>query len=89
MMLQPHTLRLEVAVVQQQFHLLHTFPLRVHSRMRLHALACAQPRRNEQALPAERLCKFYPSDNMPEIRSRIYYPRFPYSQSDMPPMFSG
>jgi hypothetical protein len=31
MMLQPHSLRLEVAVVQQQFHLLCASPLQVYS----------------------------------------------------------
>jgi hypothetical protein len=31
MVLWPHSLRLKVAVVQQQFHLLRASPLRVHS----------------------------------------------------------
>jgi hypothetical protein len=82
------TLRHMVAAVQQKFHLLHASPLWVHPCRRHHAPACAQPRRNEQALPAECLCKFYPSGDMTEICSRICYPIFSYSQSGMPPMFS-
>jgi hypothetical protein len=58
-----HSLRLEVAAVQQQLHLLRA-PTRVHSHRRVHAPAAAQPRWNEQALPVERLCKFYPSGDM-------------------------
>jgi hypothetical protein len=58
-----HSLRLEVAVVQQQLHLLRA-PMRVHSHRRVRTLAAAQPQRNEQALPVERLCKFYPSGDM-------------------------
>jgi hypothetical protein len=42
---QLHSLRLKVAAVQQQLHLLHT-PMRVHSHRRVHALAAAQPQRN-------------------------------------------
>jgi hypothetical protein len=53
-----HSLRLEVAAVQQQLHLLRA-PMRVHSHIRARALAAAQPRQNEQALSVERLCKFY------------------------------
>jgi hypothetical protein len=63
MTLQLHSLRLEVAAVQQQLHLLHA-PMRVHSHRRVRAPAAAQPRRNEQALSVERLCKFYPSGDM-------------------------
>jgi hypothetical protein len=58
-----HSLRLEVAAVQQQLHLLRA-PMWVHSHRRVRALAAAQSRRNEQALPVERLCKFYPSGDM-------------------------
>jgi hypothetical protein len=58
-----HSLRLEVAAVQQQLHLLRA-PMRVHSYRRVHALIVAEPRRNEQALPVERLCKFYTSGDM-------------------------
>jgi hypothetical protein len=54
-----HSLRLEVAAVQQQLHLLRA-PMRVHSHRRVRAPAAAQPRQNEQALPVERLGKFYP-----------------------------
>jgi hypothetical protein len=36
----------------------------VHSHRRVHAPAAAQPRWNEQTLPVERLCKFYPSCDM-------------------------
>jgi hypothetical protein len=31
MTLRPHSLRLEVAAVQQQFHLLHASPMWIHS----------------------------------------------------------
>jgi hypothetical protein len=58
-----HTLRLEMATVQQQFHLLCT-PMQVHSHRRVRAPAAAQPWWNEQALTVERLCKFYLSDDM-------------------------
>jgi hypothetical protein len=54
-----------VAAVQQQLHLLLA-PMRVHSHMRVRAPAADQPRRNEQALSVERLCKFYPSGDMSE-----------------------
>jgi hypothetical protein len=57
------SLRLKVAAVQQQLHLLRA-PMRVHSHRRVHAPTAAQPRRNEQALPVERLDKFYPSGDM-------------------------
>jgi hypothetical protein len=63
MMWRLHSLRLEVAAVQQQLHLLRA-PTRVHSHRRVRALAAAQLRWNEQALPVERLCKFYPSGDM-------------------------
>jgi hypothetical protein len=59
----PHSLRLKVDAVQQQLHLLRT-PMRVHSHMWVRAPTVAQPRRNEQALPVERLRKFYPSGDM-------------------------
>jgi hypothetical protein len=49
-----------VAAVQQQLHLLRA-PIRVHSHRRVRAPAVAEPRWNEQALPVEHLCKFYPS----------------------------
>jgi hypothetical protein len=52
-----------VAAVQEQLYLLRA-PMRVHSHKRVHALAAAQPRRNEQALPVERLDKFCPSGDM-------------------------
>jgi hypothetical protein len=58
MMRQLHNLRLEVAAVQQQLHLLRA-PRRVHSHGRVRAPAAAQPRQNKQALPVERLGKFY------------------------------
>jgi hypothetical protein len=58
-----HSLRLEVAAVQHKLHLLRA-PMRVHSHRRVRAPAATQPRRNEQALPVERLCKFYPSGDM-------------------------
>jgi hypothetical protein len=58
-----HSLRLEVAAVQQQLHLLRAH-MRVHSHRRVRAPAAAQPQRNEQALSDERLCKFYPSGDM-------------------------
>jgi hypothetical protein len=89
MMLRHYSLRLKVATVQQQFHLLHTSLLRAHSLKRLCAPACGQQRWNEQALPAEQLCKFYYLGDMFGIRSRIYCPRFLYNKSSMPPMFSG
>jgi hypothetical protein len=63
MMWRLHSLRLEVAVVQQQLHLLRT-PMQVHSHRRVRAPAAAQPQRNEQALSVERLYKFYPSGDM-------------------------
>jgi hypothetical protein len=52
-----------VAAIQQQLHLLRS-PVRVHSHRRVRAPVAAQPRQNEQALPVERLCKFYPSSDM-------------------------
>jgi hypothetical protein len=52
-----------VAAVQQQLHLLHA-PMRVHSHRRVRAPAASQPRRNEQVLLVERLCRFYPSGGM-------------------------
>jgi hypothetical protein len=55
MTMQSHSLRLEVAAVQQQFHLRRASPLRAYSRKRLRAPTCAQPRLNEQALTAEHL----------------------------------
>jgi hypothetical protein len=58
-----HSLRLEVAAVQQQLHLLLT-PKRVHSHRRVRAPTAAQPRRNEQALPVEHLGKVCPSGDM-------------------------
>jgi hypothetical protein len=58
-----YSLRLEVAVVQQQLHLLCA-PMRVDSNRRVRVPAAAQPRWNEQALPVERLGKFYPSGDM-------------------------
>jgi hypothetical protein len=58
-----HSLRLEVAAVQQQLHLLRAL-MRVHSHRRVRAPAAAQPQRNEQALSVKRLCKFYPSGDM-------------------------
>jgi hypothetical protein len=61
----PHSLRLKVAVVQQQLHLLCA-PMWVHSHSWVRAPAAAQPWRNEQALPVERLCKFYRLDDMSE-----------------------
>jgi hypothetical protein len=60
---QLHSLRLEVAAVQLELHLLRA-TMRVHSHRRVHAPVAAQPRQNEQALPVERLCKFYPSGDM-------------------------
>jgi hypothetical protein len=63
MMWRLHSLRLEVAAVQQQLHLLRA-PMQVHSHRRVRAPATAQPQRNEQALSVERLCKFYPSGDM-------------------------
>jgi hypothetical protein len=63
MMLRPHSLRLEVTAVQQQFHLLRAL-MRVHFHRRVRAPVAAQPRQNKQALPVERLCKFYPSGDM-------------------------
>jgi hypothetical protein len=38
--------------------------MQVHSHRWVRATAAAQPRWNDQALPVERLCKFYPSGNM-------------------------
>jgi hypothetical protein len=61
--LRPYSLRLELAIVQQQLHLLHAL-MWVHSHRRVRAPAAAQPRWNEQALPIKRLCMFYPSGNM-------------------------
>jgi hypothetical protein len=61
----PHRLRLEVTAVQQQLHILRA-PMRVHSYIRVHAPSAAQPRRNEQALIVQCLCKFYPSNDMSE-----------------------
>jgi hypothetical protein len=55
--------QLEVVVVQQQLHLLCT-PMRVHSHRRGCAPVGAQPWWNEQALPVERLDKFYPSGDI-------------------------
>jgi hypothetical protein len=63
MTLRLHSLRFEVAAVQQQLHLLLA-PMRVHSHRWVRAPAAAQPRRNEQALLVERLGKFYPSGDM-------------------------
>jgi hypothetical protein len=63
MTLRLHSLRLKVPAVQQQFHLLRAL-MRVHSHRRVRAPAVAQPRWNEQALPVERLGKFYPSGDM-------------------------
>jgi hypothetical protein len=63
-MLRPHNLRLEVAAIQQQFHLLCA-PMWVHSHRRVHAPAAAQPWWNEQALPVECLCKVYPAGSVP------------------------
>jgi hypothetical protein len=42
MTLQPHSLRLEVAAVQQQLHILRA-PMRVHSHRRVRAPVAAQP----------------------------------------------
>jgi hypothetical protein len=42
MMLRLYSLRLEVAAVQQQLHLLRA-PMWVHSHMRVHAPTAAQP----------------------------------------------
>jgi hypothetical protein len=58
-----HSLRLEVAAVQQQLYLLRT-PMRVHSHKRVRAPVAAQSQQNEQALSVERLCKFYPSGDL-------------------------
>jgi hypothetical protein len=58
-----HSLRLEVAAVQQQLHLLRA-PMWVHSHRRVHAPTATQLRRNIQALSVERLGKFYPSGDM-------------------------
>jgi hypothetical protein len=52
-----------VAIIQQQLHLLRA-PMQVHSHRRVRAPAAAQPRRNEQTLPVERLGKFFPSGDM-------------------------
>jgi hypothetical protein len=86
MTLQPHSLRLEVAAVQQQFHLLRASPLWVCSDKRLRAPTRAQLQWNEQALLVEHLCKFYPSCDMFGIH--YCYTRLLYSQSGTPPMFS-
>jgi hypothetical protein len=40
-------------------------------------------------IPAEHICRFYPSGDMFGIRSHICCPDLSYSQSGMPPMFSG
>jgi hypothetical protein len=58
MMLWLYSLSLEVAAVQQQLHLLIS-PMWVHSHRRVHAPAAPQSRQNEQALPVERIGKFY------------------------------
>jgi hypothetical protein len=58
MTLRLHSLRLEVAVVQQRLHLLYTL-MRVHSHRRVRAPTAAQPRQNEQTLLFDRLDKFY------------------------------
>jgi hypothetical protein len=58
-----HSLMLEVAAVQQQLHLLLA-PMWVHFDIRDRAPAAAQPRWNEQVLPIEHLCKFYPLGDM-------------------------
>jgi hypothetical protein len=63
MTLHLHSLRLDVAVIQQQLHLLRA-PIWVHSHRLVYAPAAAQPRWNEQALPVECLFKFYPSGDM-------------------------
>jgi hypothetical protein len=63
MTLHLHSLRLDVTVIQQQFHLLRA-PIWVHSHRLVYAPAAAQPRWNEQALPVECLCKFYHSGDM-------------------------
>jgi hypothetical protein len=63
--LRPHSLGIEVANVQQKFHLFRA-PMQVHSHIRVHAPTTAQPQQNEQALLVERLYKFYPSGNMSE-----------------------
>jgi hypothetical protein len=54
---------LKGATVQQQLHLLRA-PMRVHSHRRARDPAATQPRQNEQALPVERLYKFYHSGDM-------------------------
>jgi hypothetical protein len=54
-----HSLRLEVAAIQQQFHIFLAL-MWVHSHRQVHAPVAAQLRRNEQALSVERLGKFYP-----------------------------
>jgi hypothetical protein len=64
MTLRPHSLRLKVAIVQQEFHFLRASPLWVHSRRRLHAPTHAQPRQNKQALQADHLYKCYPLGGM-------------------------
>jgi hypothetical protein len=60
-----HLLRAPMRVHSQQqlLHLLRA-PMRIHSHRRVRAPAAAQPRQNEQALPVERLCMFYPSGDM-------------------------
>jgi hypothetical protein len=52
-------------------------------------MARAQLRWSEQALPAEHICKFYPSDDMFGICFCICYLDLSYSQSGITPMFSG
>ena len=89
MTVRPHILRLEVAAVQQQFHLLRASPLWVHSHRRLRAPARAQLPQSEQALLAEHIYKFYPLGDMFGIRSRICCRDFPYSQLDVPLMSFG
>jgi hypothetical protein len=78
-----------VSAVQQQFHILRAYPLRVSSHRRLHASARSQPRWSEQALPVEHICKFYYLGDMFVIYARICCPDLPYSQSGMSPMFFG
>jgi hypothetical protein len=63
MTLRLHSLRLELTAVQQQLHIL-CGPMQVHSHRQVRAPAAAQPWRNEQAFPVERLGKFYPLSDM-------------------------
>jgi hypothetical protein len=79
MTLWPHSLRLEVTAVQQQFYLLRASPLQVHSRSQLCAPTRAQPQWNKQAISAEHLYKFYLSGDMFGIRSYICCLELPYS----------